>query len=127
MVLTCRPIRSDPESLRMMEEIVMRMRSLLSMCGVVLAGSLLQVQLVAAESGQSRGEGKTPAQQRSAEKSQGKIQQPQDCDEIKAGTGGGSEEAAAKQECVRSQHLGAGTGTSSGSGSGKMGSGSGPR
>lgn len=59
--------------------------------------------------------------------SQQKIQQPPDCEDIKAGTTGGREEAAAQKECVRSQHLGGGTGTSSGTGSGKMGPGGGPR
>ena len=93
--------------------------------GAVLVLLMTSPALLAASG--SSGQSNRPAHQERSTQSKEQISKPRDCEDIGPGTGGGSTEAAAKQECKRSRHLGGDLGTSSGTGTGTMGPGEGPR
>ena len=106
------------------------MRTILWTAPVILCAMMLTCPSpsIAAGSAKQRDAGEAASKGGQGEASQ-KLETPKDCDDIKAGTGGGgsTSQSAARKDCESSRHLGAGSGTSSGTGSGKMESGSGPR
>jgi hypothetical protein len=89
--------------------------------------SVLAVSLIVSAHAASPESNPSKQERTTREGSASTMPAPKDCAQIKAGTTDSTAESAARKDCERSQHLGAGTGTSSGTGTGKMQSGSGPR